>query len=70
MDGGRVFRALLAMRMSSYVHATEIAAWTGRAMAVLLGITGLYIINNPFWVLIAFFVWTGAGAERRALQSP
>lgn len=64
MDGGRVFRALLAMRMSSYARATNIATRVGGAMALLLGLTGLYIVKNPFWVVIALFVWMGGRAER------
>jgi len=65
MDGGRVLRSLMAMRMNSYARATEIAARIGRVLAVVLGVAGLYV-RNPFWVLIAIFVWTGAGSEARA----
>lgn len=63
MDGGRVTRALLATRLE-YAQATQIAATLGRAMAVLFGIVG--ILTNPFLLLIAFFVWTGAGQEARS----
>lgn len=69
MDGGRVLRALLAMRMSSYARATTIAAWVGRALAVVLGVVGLYEFQNPFWVLIAIFVWMGAGSEAAAVRA-
>jgi Zn-dependent protease len=69
MDGGRVLRALLAMRMSSYARATTIAARVGRALAVVLGVVGLYEFQNPFWVLIAIFVWMGAGSEAAAVQA-
>ena len=70
MDGGRVLRALLAMRMRSYTRATDIAARVGRALALVLGIVGLYYFTtNPFWVLIALFVWMGAGSEAAAVQT-
>lgn len=70
MDGGRVLRALLAMRMNNYTRATDIAARVGRALALVLGIVGLYYFTtNPFWVLIALFVWMGAGSEAAAVQT-
>lgn len=68
MDGGRVLRALLAMRMSSYAGATSIAARIGRVLALLLGAAGMYELRNPFWVLIALFVWIGARNEAAAVR--
>lgn len=68
MDGGRVLRALMALRMTSYARATGIAARVGRALALVLGAVGAYFWN-PFLMLIALFVWTGAGSEARAMRS-
>jgi Zn-dependent protease/predicted transcriptional regulator len=65
MDGGRVLRALLAMRME-YTRATQIAGTIGQGMAVLLGIAGLF--GNPFLLFIAFFVWIGAAQEASSVK--
>ncbi|MCC6298696.1 MAG: CBS domain-containing protein, partial [Anaerolineales bacterium] len=60
MDGGRVLRAILAMRMD-YVHATQIAAYIGQAVAFVFGFIGLF--GNASLLFIAFFVWIGASQE-------
>lgn len=65
MDGGRVVRALLALKMSP-VKATRLAANIGRGIAVAMGIAGFFF--NPWLILTAIFVWSGAGTEARSME--
>jgi Zn-dependent protease/CBS domain-containing protein len=61
MDGGRVLRALLAMRFD-YAQATRTAASVGKFVALIFGFIGLSS-TQPMLILIALFVWIGAESE-------
>ena len=81
MDGGRVLRALLATRLD-LGRATQISARVGQGIAFALGIGCLFglagifslagyfrldgLFSDPFLILIAVFVWTGAKQEAAA----
>lgn len=60
MDGGRILRAALALRMERS-RATQLAARIGRAIAVVMGVAGL--VYSPMLALIAVFVWIAGGQE-------
>ena len=60
MDGGRVLRAALALRLDRN-RATQLAARIGQGLALWLGLIGL--LYNPFLIFIALFVWIGAAGE-------
>jgi Zn-dependent protease/predicted transcriptional regulator len=66
MDGGRVLRSALAMKLD-YGRATNIASSIGRVLAVIFGIYGL--LNGQFFsVLIAIFIYSGATQEAKMVQ--
>ncbi|WP_157016567.1 site-2 protease family protein [Mesorhizobium xinjiangense] len=64
MDGGRVLRALLAMRYPR-VRATEIAGTIGQIAAFAFGFLGL-VGGNPLLIFVAIFVYLAANAETQA----
>jgi stage IV sporulation protein FB len=66
MDGGRVLRAFLAMRMD-YARATGFAASIGQGIAVAGGMWAL-LNGMPMLVLIAVFIFAGAQSEAAQAQ--
>jgi Zn-dependent protease/CBS domain-containing protein len=75
MDGGRVLRALLAMRLS-YVRATTLAARVGQVIAFCFagfGLASMFFgyagpFSNPLLVFVGLFVWVGAAQEAGMVQ--
>ncbi|WP_429819746.1 site-2 protease family protein [Ensifer sp. B1-9] len=65
MDGGRVLRAILAWRLS-WTRATTLAARTGQAIALAMGIFGVFF--NPLLILIAIFVYLAAETEAQGSE--
>ncbi len=63
MDGGRMLRAVLS-RLKSEYEATRIATWSGRMLAISMGLYGF--INKPMLAFVAFFIYLGAANEGAA----
>jgi Zn-dependent protease len=63
MDGGRIFRSLLAMKIR-WTIATRIAGRTGQVMAALFFVWG-FMQGNIMLTIIALFVFNGAQDEIR-----
>jgi len=61
LDGGRVLRSLLALRMP-YLRATQISASLSRFIALLMGLLGLLVVN-VWLILLAFFIYMAVGGE-------
>lgn len=68
MDGGRIFRALLA-RKHGRLRATFIAARTGKTIAFIFGIYGFFFLHTIWLVFIAIFIYTAAGNEYRLVAA-
>lgn len=61
MDGGRVLRALLAMRFD-YLSATHWAARTGQVIALTFAACAA-LSGQQYWLLASLFVFIAYGAE-------
>lgn len=62
MDGGRVLRAVLAMRLE-YAMATQIAAAIGKGVALVFFLCGMLFPQFVILLFVAPFVWFVAGQE-------
>lgn len=62
LDGGRVFRALLAMKLG-LLRGTRVAVLAGQAFAAVALMAVLAYDFDPILLLIAVFVWAAGGAE-------
>jgi Zn-dependent protease len=60
MDGGRVFRALLAERMK-FTDATRYAAFLGKLLGVFMAVFG--VLYNFWLIIVGVFVYIGATEE-------
>ena len=65
MDGGRILRSLLSMKMNR-IQATRIASGLGQLVAFLFFVFGL--IYNPILALVGVFVFFGAQGENVMVQ--
>jgi Zn-dependent protease/CBS domain-containing protein len=66
MDGGRILRALLALKLG-HVPATKMAASLGQLLAFGMGFLGL--MGNPMLIFIALFIFIGAAEEGARAQT-
>ncbi|MEX2044099.1 MAG: site-2 protease family protein, partial [Opitutus sp.] len=67
MDGGRIFRAMLATRMR-YVHATFVAATVGKVLAGAGVLAGLFYWQAPLVALLFGFIFFAGELEYRAVK--
>lgn len=67
LDGGRMLRAVLAMFMG-FPRATRIASGIGQLIAIGLGVVGV-LYGDFVLVLVAIFIFFGAGQENSAGQA-
>ncbi len=65
MDGGRVFRALLSLKMGR-VKATQVATSLGKLLALVFFLFGLFA--NIILAVIGVFIYFGAHSENIVIQ--
>ena len=67
MDGGRIFRALLAWRMP-YLRATFWAATVGKVLAVIAALIAAFVYQSYLTAVLFAFIYMAGEAEYRAVQ--
>jgi Zn-dependent protease len=67
MDGGRVFRAVLALRLS-YLRATAIAANSAKALAVIGILLAFFKFHTPLTAFLFAFIYFGGDMEYRMVK--
>lgn len=66
MDGGRIFRALLASRLP-YLRATWWAVMVGRVLALLFAGLAVFFFDNMMAGVLFVFIFLAAGTEYQVL---
>ncbi|MEN9934016.1 MAG: hypothetical protein RLZZ387_595 [Chloroflexota bacterium] len=67
LDGGRIFRALMALAIG-FPRATRVATAVGQIIAIVLGVYGV-TSGNFVLALVAVFIFFGAGQENAEGQA-
>ena len=66
MDGGRIFRALLATRLP-YLRATFWAASVGKVLAAIAACIAAFVFHNYLTAFLFAFIYLAGDAEYRAV---
>lgn len=67
MDGGRIFRAMLAIRLP-YLRATMIAATVGKVLATVGAAVAIYFFHAPLTAVLFAFIFFAGEMEYRAVR--
>ncbi len=66
LDGGRVLRAMLSFKLGD-VNATKVAVRVSQGLAILLGITALYL-GQTMLIVMAVFIFMNAEQELKMVR--
>ncbi len=64
MDGGRILRALLAMKLP-YLQATYWAVMVGRTLALIFALLAAFYFRSPITCVLFIFIFYAGNAEYR-----